>query len=167
MEDFRTKVQNIAPTANNVLIFFANLKAFRFLKEAKNSIVYTILQLNVIITFITIIRIKRDFLKHKTVKTNDKTRRFGVVMTPLSRKIWMRSCVQITAFKAILARRINIRGCEDYKNTFARIQSDCTLRFGFKALIKSILYLSFWYNSVGHSIYINTPSPFQVFLLIR
>ena len=67
MEDFRTKVQNIAPTANNVLIFFANLKAFRFLKEAKNSIVYTILQLNVIITFITIIRIKRDFLKRKTV----------------------------------------------------------------------------------------------------
>ena len=33
------------------------------------------------------IRIKRDFLKHKTVKTNDKIRRFGVVMTPLSRKI--------------------------------------------------------------------------------
>jgi len=28
--------------------------------------------------------------------------------------------MQITAFKAILARRINIRGCEDYKNTFAR-----------------------------------------------
>ena len=32
-------------------------------------------------------RIKRDFLKHKTVKTNDKIRRFGVFMTPLSRKI--------------------------------------------------------------------------------
>ena len=46
--------------------------------------------------------------------------------------------MQNTAFKAILARRINIRGCEDYKNTFARIESDCTLRFGFKALIKSI-----------------------------
>ena len=29
---------------------------------------------------------------HKTVKTNDKIRRFGVVMTPLSRKIKMRSC---------------------------------------------------------------------------
>ena len=29
--------------------------------------------------------IKRDFLKDKTVKTNDKVRRFGVVMTPLSR----------------------------------------------------------------------------------
>ena len=37
--------------------------------------------------------------------------------------------MQITAFKAILARRINIRGCEDYKNTFARMESDCTLRF--------------------------------------
>ena len=48
--------------------------------------------------------------------------------------------MQITAFKAILARKINIRGCEDYKNTFARMESDCTLRFGFKALIKSISY---------------------------
>ena len=48
--------------------------------------------------------------------------------------------MQITAFKAILARRINIRGCEDYKNTFARMESDCTLRFGFKALINSISY---------------------------
>ena len=28
---------------------------------------------------------KRDFLKDKTVKMNDKIRRFGVVMTPLSR----------------------------------------------------------------------------------
>ena len=37
--------------------------------------------------------------------------------------------------KAILTRRINIRECEDYKNTFARIESDCTLRFGFKALL--------------------------------
>ena len=32
-----------------------------------------------------IIIIKRDFLKDKTVKANDKNRRFGVVMTPLSR----------------------------------------------------------------------------------
>ena len=40
--------------------------------------------------------------------------------------------MQITAFKAILARKINIRGCEDYKNTFARMESDCKLRFGFK-----------------------------------
>ena len=49
----------------------------------------------------------------------------------------MNKIMQITALKAILARRINIRECEDYKNTFARIESDCTLRFGFKALIKS------------------------------
>ena len=39
--------------------------------------------------------------------------------------------MQITAFKAILARRINIQGCEDYENTFAQMESDCTLRFGF------------------------------------
>ena len=31
--------------------------------------------------------IKRYFFKVKTVKTNDKIRRFGVVMTPLSRKM--------------------------------------------------------------------------------
>ena len=30
--------------------------------------------------------IERDFLKHKIVKTNDKIRPFGVVMTPLSRE---------------------------------------------------------------------------------
>ena len=36
---------------------------------------------------IMIIRIKRDFFKVRTVKTNDKIRRFGVVMTPLSRKM--------------------------------------------------------------------------------
>ena len=52
----------------------------------------------------------------------------------------MNKIMQITAFKAILARIINIKGCEDYKNTFARIESDCTLRFGFKALIKSVSY---------------------------
>ena len=34
--------------------------------------------------------IKRDFLKHKTVKTNDKIRRFGVVMTPLSNTVYER-----------------------------------------------------------------------------
>ena len=48
--------------------------------------------------------------------------------------------MQITAFKATLARRINIQGCDDYENTFARMESDCTLRFGFKVLIKSISY---------------------------
>ena len=48
--------------------------------------------------------------------------------------------MQITPFKAILARRVNIQGCEDYENTFARMESDCTLRFCFKVLIKSISY---------------------------
>ena len=47
---------------------------------------------------------------------------------------------QITGFKAILVRRINIRGCEDYKNTFARMECDYPLRFAFKTLIKSISY---------------------------
>ena len=37
------------------------------------------------IIIIIIIIIKKDFLKHKTVKTNYKIRCFGVVMTPLSR----------------------------------------------------------------------------------
>ena len=43
--------------------------------------------------------------------------------------------MQITAFKAILAQIINIKGCEDYteKYTLARMESDCMLRFGFKA----------------------------------
>ena len=50
-------------------------------------------------------RIKRDFLKHKTVKTNDKIRRFGVVMTPLSRND-KGKIMQITEFKAILARKL-------------------------------------------------------------
>ena len=38
-------------------------------------------------------------LRHKTVKMNDKVRRFGVVMTPLSRKMFF--IIQITAFKAM------------------------------------------------------------------
>ena len=37
----------------------------------------------IIITIITIIII---IIIHKTVKTNNKIRRFGIVMTPLSRK---------------------------------------------------------------------------------
>ena len=36
--------------------------------------------------------------------------------------------MQITAFQAILVQRINIRGCEDCKNTFARMESDSMLR---------------------------------------
>ena len=34
--------------------------------------------------------------------------------------------MQITAFKAILARRIKMKGCEDFENTFARMESDHT-----------------------------------------
>ena len=52
-----------------------------------------------ILDIINEIRIKRDFLRHKTVKTNDKIRRFRVVMTPLSRKNVFD--LQITAFKAM------------------------------------------------------------------
>ena len=32
--------------------------------------------------------IKRDFLRQKTVKTSDKIRLFGVVMTPLKYNVW-------------------------------------------------------------------------------
>ena len=45
--------------------------------------------------------------------------------------------MQITAFKAMW-REISITGCEDYENTFARKESDCTLRFGFKVLMTII-----------------------------
>ena len=38
-------------------------------------------------------------LRHKTVQTNDKLRRFGVVMTPSSMKVFL--VMQITAFKAM------------------------------------------------------------------
>ena len=48
--------------------------------------------------------------------------------------------MQITAFQAILTRRININGCEHNENTSARMESDCTLRLGFKALIRSFSY---------------------------
>ena len=46
-------------------------------------------------------------LHFKTVKTNDKIRRFGVVMTPLSRND-ENKIMQVTAIKAILAQKINI-----------------------------------------------------------
>ena len=46
--------------------------------------------------------------------------------------------MKMTALKLILERRIDVKGCEDYENTFARMESDCTLRFGSKALMKSI-----------------------------
>ena len=48
--------------------------------------------------------------------------------------------MQITAFKAILAGRINIQGCEDYENTFARMESDCTL------LLLLLLLLTIYYH---------------------
>ena len=43
--------------------------------------------------------LKIGSLLNKTVKTNDKIRRFGVVMTPLSRKNVL--IMQIKAFKAM------------------------------------------------------------------
>ena len=45
--------------------------------------------------------------------------------------------MQVTDFKQCGAE-INITRCDDYKSIFARIESTCTLRFGFKVLIKSI-----------------------------
>jgi len=50
----------------------------------------------------------------KTVETNNKIQHFGVVMTPLSRE---NICyiMQITAFKAILAQRINVKGAKIIK----------------------------------------------------
>lgn len=74
---------------------------------------------------------KYFFFKTQNGKTNDKVGRFGIVMTPLRRKKFPK--MKITAFKVILARRINIPGCEDYENTFAQIESNYTLRFNFKA----------------------------------
>ena len=40
--------------------------------------------------FLAHFNVKRDFFKHRTVKTNDKNQRFGVVITPLSRKKYIR-----------------------------------------------------------------------------
>ena len=54
---------------------------------------------------------------------NDRIQRFGVVMNSLSRQKKY-EIMQTTAFKVILARRINMKWCEDYENTFARIYSD-------------------------------------------
>ena len=50
--------------------------------------------------------------------------------------------MQIAAFKAILARRINIKWYEDYENTSSRKESDRTLTFGFKALLKAFRKLN-------------------------
>lgn len=48
----------------------------------------------------------------------------------------------VAAFKAILARRINIKWCKDYENTSSRKESDCMLTFGFKALLKAFRKLN-------------------------
>jgi len=42
--------------------------------------------------------------------------------------------MQITTFKAIFGMRNKQKDCKDYENTFAQMESDCLLRFGFKAL---------------------------------
>lgn len=41
-------------------------------------------------------------------------------MAPLSMKGKLKQTMQNIAFKAILAGRINIKGCDDHENTFAR-----------------------------------------------
>ena len=51
-------------------------------------------------------------------------------MTPLSWKNYIRQC-NLQHLKRFC--------CEDYENDFARYESDCTLRFGFKAQMKRIL----------------------------
>jgi len=69
-------------------------------------------------------------MKYKMVKTNDKIWRFGVFKTPLLMKTYQ--IMQITAFNVIVAQKINLKGSQHYENTFARMESDCTLLFGFK-----------------------------------
>ena len=68
-----------------------------------------------------------------TLKAQWLTRNGACAMTPLSRKKCFWSC-KLQHLKRCGAK-INITGCEDYENTFARIESDCTLRFGFKVLM--------------------------------
>ena len=69
-------------------------------------------------------------------------------MTPLSRKILKRSC-KLQHLKRLWHEELTKEGAKivkklkkkkDYKNTFARMESACTLRFGFNNLIKSISY---------------------------
>ena len=57
-------------------------------------------------------------------------------MPPLSRKNVF-DHADYSIYKRCGAK-INITGCEDYENTFARKESDCTLRFGFKVLMTII-----------------------------
>lgn len=56
----------------------------------------------------------------KTVKTNDKIRRFGVVMTPFLKKK-ISQIMQITAFKSDFGTKNYTQGYEDCENAFARI----------------------------------------------
>ena len=53
----------------------------------KRRFFFRVLIIIIIIIIIVIIIMKRDFLKHKTVKTNDKIRCFGVFITPIFSKI--------------------------------------------------------------------------------
>ena len=78
------------------------------------------------------ITIKRDFVKHKTAKTNDTNLTFRSSHDSIIKKKVARQCKLNYTFKTIFARRINIKGCEDYGNTFR------SLRSGFKSLMKSI-----------------------------
>ena len=64
--------------------------------------------------------IKRDFLKHKTVKTNDKIRRFGMFMTPLSRKILKRSC-KLQHLKRFWREELTKEGAKIVKNFLKRL----------------------------------------------
>ena len=52
--------------------------------------------------------IKRDFLRQKTVKTSDKIRLFGVVMTPLKYNVWQ---WQRTVVYVLLHDCVNVRVC--------------------------------------------------------
>ena len=62
-------------------------------------------------------------------------------MTPLSRKILKRSC-KLQHLKRLWREELTKEGAKivkiffkkDYKNTFARMESACTLRFGFNDL---------------------------------
>ena len=52
--------------------------------------------------------IKRDFLRHKTVKTRDEIRRFGVVITSLKCNVWQ---WQRTVVYVLLHDRVNVCVC--------------------------------------------------------
>ena len=52
--------------------------------------------------------IKRDFLRHKSVKTSDKIRRFGLVMTPLKCNVWQ---WRRTVVYVLLHDCVNVRVC--------------------------------------------------------